>query len=427
MTILLGCIADDFTGATDLASMLVRSGMRTVQLIGVPDEPVDIGGADAIVIALKSRTIAARDAIDQSLDALAWLKGEGARQILFKYCSTFDSTEKGNIGPVTEALMQELGADLTIACPAFPENGRTVYQGHLFVGDRLLSESSMRHHPLTPMTDSDLVAVLGRQSEGKVGLLPFDVVHQGPDAIRDAIDELRASGARQAIADAVTDEHLIALGHAADQLSLITGGSGIAMGLPDNFRKAGLLEETDQADQLPSVEGQSVILAGSCSSATRAQIVNFSGPAHKIDVYALCRGEDEVDRALRFADAMLGEEPILISASASPDDVARVQDRFGREQAGAIVEDALASIALGLRDRGVRRFVLAGGETSGAIVNALGVRGLHIGGTIDPGVPWTTSLGDQPLALALKSGNFGGVDFFAKAFRCLDNPESVAD
>jgi uncharacterized protein YgbK (DUF1537 family) len=427
MTILLGCIADDFTGATDLASMLVQSGMRTVQLIGVPDEPVDIGEADAIVVALKSRTIPAKAAIDQSLAALAWLQGQGAKQILFKYCSTFDSTEKGNIGPVTEALMRELGTDFTIACPAFPENGRTVYQGHLFVGDRLLSESSMRHHPLTPMTDSDLVAVLGRQSEGKVGLLPFEAVNQGDDAIRDAIEELRASGARQAIADAVTDANLIALGHAADQLSLITGGSGIAMGLPDNFRKAGLLAETSEADQLPVIKGGAAILAGSCSSATRAQIDYFSGAYHKIDVYALCRGEDEVGRALGFADATLGEEPILISASASPDDVARVQDRFGREQAGSMVEDALASIALGLRQRGVRRFVLAGGETSGAIVSAFGVRGLHIGRAIDPGVPWTTSLGDQPLALALKSGNFGGVDFFAKAFLCLDDPEATVE
>lgn len=423
MTILLGCIADDFTGATDLASMLVQSGMRTVQLIGIPDEPVDTADAEAIVVALKSRTIPAEDAIQQSLDALTWLQDNGARQILFKYCSTFDSTDQGNIGPVTEALLQALGADFTIACPAFPENGRAVYQGHLFVGDRLLSESSMRHHPLTPMTNSDLVAVLGRQSEGKVGLLPFDVVNQGRDAIRDAIDELRASGARQAIADAVTDEHLMALGHAADQLPLITGGSGIAMGLPDNFRTAGLLEETERADQLPDIGGQSVILAGSCSSATRAQIEAFPGPSHKIDVYALCRGEDEIGRALRFADAMLGDEPILISASASPDDVARVQDRFGREQAGATVEDALASIALGLRERGVYRFVLAGGETSGAIVGAFGIRGLHIGRAIDPGVPWTISLGDQPLALALKSGNFGGVDFFTKAFRRLDNLE----
>lgn len=426
MTILLGCIADDFTGATDLASMLVQSGMRTVQLIGVPSEPVDIGNAQAIVVALKSRTIPVDDAIRQSLEALKWLQGEGARQILFKYCSTFDSTDKGNIGPVTEALMTALETDFTIACPAFPENGRTVFQGHLFVGDRLLSESSMRHHPLTPMTDSDLVAVLGRQSEGKVELLPFDVVDQGPDAVREAIQDLRAGGVRQAIADAVTDQHLLALGHGAEELKLITGGSGIAMGLPDNFRDSGLLTTSRTADRLPKIDGGSVILAGSCSAATRAQIEDFSGPSHRIDVEALCQGDDEVGRALRFAERTPGEGPVLVSASASPEEVAKVQEKFGRERAGAAVEEALAAIAMALRDRGVRRFVLAGGETSGAIVNALGVRGLHIGGAIDPGVPWTVSLGEDPMALALKSGNFGGVDFFSKAFSCLDHANAAA-
>ncbi len=416
MTILLGCIADDFTGATDLAGMLVQSGMRTVQLIGVPDGPIDIGDAQAVVVALKSRTIPAEDAIRQSLTALAWLRREGARQILFKYCSTFDSTDQGNIGPVTEALMAALDTEFTIACPAFPENGRTVFQGHLFVGDRLLSESSMRHHPLTPMTDSDLVAVLGRQSEGRVGLLPYEVVDRGADAIREAIAGLRSAGVRQAIADAVSDRHLIALGHAAEDLKLITGGSGIAMGLPGNFRDSGLMTLSESADRLPRIDGASVVLAGSCSAATRAQIEHFDGPAHRIDVHALCRGEDEVGRALAFAEPRLGAEPVLISASAAPEDVAKVQEIFGRERAGAAVEEALASVATALRDRGARRFVLAGGETSGAIVGAFGVRGLRIGRRIDPGVPWTASLDEEPLALALKSGNFGAVDFFSRAF-----------
>jgi uncharacterized protein YgbK (DUF1537 family) len=420
MSLLLGCIADDFTGATDLASMLVRGGMRTVQLIGVPAGPIDVGDAQALVIALKSRTIPADEAIRQSLRALAWLQAEGARQILFKYCSTFDSTDQGNIGPVTEALMAALDTDFTIACPAFPANARTVYQGHLFVGDRLLSESSMRHHPLTPMTDSDLVAVLGRQSRGKVGLLPLAVVDRGPDAIREAIGTLRADGVRQAIADAISDRHLIALGHGAEGLKMITGGSGIAMGLPGNFRDSGLLVSADTADRLPATEGASAVLAGSCSAATLAQIAHFDGPRHRIDVAALCRGADEAGRALDFAAAGLGERPILISASAAPEEVKAVQAEFGRERAGAAVEEAMATIATALRARGVRRFVLAGGETSGAVVGALGVEGLRIGPVIDPGVPWTASLGDQPLALALKSGNFGSVDFFDKAFRTLD-------
>ena len=426
MTILLGCIADDFTGATDLASTLVRRGMRTVQLIGVPDLPPDIGDAQAVVIALKSRTRPADEAARQALDALTWLQGQRARQVLFKYCSTFDSTDAGNIGPVTEALMSALDIDFAVACPAFPENGRTVFQGHLFVGDRLLSESSMRHHPLTPMTDSNLVAVLGRQCKGKVGLLPYAIVDQGPDAIREAIDKLRDGGVRHAIADAITDRHLIALGHATEGLKLISGGSGIALGLPDNFRDSGLLTSYGIADRVPPVDGASAVLAGSCSTATRAQIEHFQGPSHRIDVGALCQGGNEVEKALSFADAKLGKAPILIRASASPNDVARVQEKFGRERAGAAAEEAMAKIALGLRDRGVRRFVLAGGETSGAIVEALGVDGLRIGRSIDPGVPWTTSLDENPLALALKSGNFGSVDFFTKAFECLDNVSAEA-
>ncbi len=423
MSRLLGCIADDFTGATDLASMLVRRGMRTVQLIGLPEQPIDINDAQAIVVALKTRNVSARDAVDQSLRSLDWLRKQSVRQILFKYCSTFDSTDAGNIGQVSEALLEALQDDFTIACPALPENGRTVYQGHLFVGEKLLSDSSMRHHPLTPMTDSNLVAVLGRQSRGKVGLLPFNIVNQGSDAIRDAIGELRAAGVRQVIADAVTNEHLVSLGHAAEDLRLITGGSGIAMGLPDNFRDSGLLGQARSADRLPFIEGQAAILAGSCSSATLGQIENFRSagrPAHRIDVRALCHGRDEVSRALSWARGQLGAQPILISASESPTEVAEVQRSFGREKAGTMVEEAMAAIGLGLYQEGVRRFVLAGGETAGAVVKALKVRGLRIGPTIDPGVPWTASLDESPLALALKSGNFGAVDFFTKAFAKLD-------
>lgn len=423
MSRLLGCIADDFTGATDLASMLVRHGMRTVQLIGLPDQPLDIGDAQALVIALKTRNIPARDAIDQSLRASAWLRKQGVRQTLFKYCSTFDSTDAGNIGQVSDALLEGLGEDFTIACPALPENKRTVYQGHLFVGEQLLAASSMRYHPLTPMNDSNLVAVLGRQSQGKVGLIPFSTVDQGPDAIREAISRLRDAGVRQAIADAMTDRHLISLGHAAEDLKLVTGGSGIAMGLPDNFRDSGLLGHSLKAGRLPSIEGHAAILAGSCSSATLGQIEKFrsSGlPVYRLDVRALCQGRDEVGRVLDWAKGRLSTEPLLISSSDSPMEVAEIQRTFSREKSGAAVEQAMAAIGQGLLDLGVRRFVLAGGETSGAVVKALKVRGLRIGPTIDPGVPWTVSLDESPLALALKSGNFGKADFFSKAFTMLD-------
>jgi uncharacterized protein YgbK (DUF1537 family) len=438
MSLLLGWIADDFTCATDLASMLVRQGIRTVQLIGVPsagpdawiepaaqgEDGVDIGDAQAVVVALKSRTIKAEQAVAQSLATLDWLRRQGARQILFKYCSTFDSTDAGNIGPVSEALLEALGSDFTIACPALPENGRTVYRGHLFVGDQLLSNSSMRHHPLTPMTDSDLVQVLGRQSRGRVGLLPFDVVDQGIEPIRERIEALRADGVRQVIADALTDRHLVAIGHAAEDLALITGGSGIAMGLPGNFRDSGLLGHPGNAARLPAVHGHAAVLAGSCSNATLGQIAHFRQhrPALRLDVRALASGKDEVGRALDWADERLAGAPILISASGGPDEVLRLQTEFGREEVGAAIERAMAAIAKGLVAKGVRRLVVAGGETSGAVVEALGVHGLRIGRPIDPGVPWTTSLDPEPLALALKSGNFGAKDFFIRAFA----PEKAA-
>ena len=419
-SLLLGCIADDFTGATDLASMLVRHGMRTVQLIGVPGAEVDPGDAQAVVVALKSRTIPAADAIRQSLAALEWLRSRGAGQILFKYCSTFNSTDEGNIGPVSEALLEALGAAVTIACPALPENGRSVYQGHLFVGEQLLSDSHMRHHPLTPMTDSNLVRVLGRQSRAPVGLVPYAVVDQGPDAIRGRLAELRAEGIRQAIADAVNERHLVDLGAGAADLALITGGSGIAMGLPANFRRQGKLDKSAPADALPHVEGHAAILSGSCSAATLAQVERHRAagrPAIALDPVKLAEGGAEVEDALAFAERHMGQAPVLFSSSAAPEEVARVQARLGRDRAGTLVETAMAAIARGLIAQGVRRLVVAGGETSGAVVDGLGVKALKIGPPIDPGVPWTLSLG-QPelLLLALKSGNFGAPDFFIKAF-----------
>jgi len=239
MSVLLGAIADDFTGATDLCNTLVRRGMRTVQLIDVPAPETNILDAEAVVVALKSRTTPAAEAIEKSLAALAWLRGAGARQLLFKYCSTFDSTDAGNIGPVAEALMEALGTDFTLYCPAFPENGRTIYLGYLFVGDVLLSESGMRDHPLTPMRDPSLVRVLKRQCRGNVGLVPQYGVARGPVTIRDAFASLRKAGFRHTIVDAIEDHDLEVIGEAAADFQLITGGSGIALGLPENFSPSG--------------------------------------------------------------------------------------------------------------------------------------------------------------------------------------------
>jgi len=419
-TVLLGAIGDDFTGSTDLANTLVRQGMRTVQLIGVPEPGFPVPDVDAIIVALKSRGIPAKEAVAQSLAALAWLRRAGAAQILFKYCSTFDSTDRGNIGPVAEALMAELATGFTLYCPAFPEAGRTIFQGHLFVGDRLLSESGMQNHPLNPMTDPDLVRVLGRQVEGKVGLVPQAVVREGAAAIGARFAALQAAGIRHAIIDAVADEDLLAIGEAAAGLPLITGGSGIALGLPENFRRAGRLGPPDATAEIASPEGPCAVVSGSCSTATLGQVAHFRAthPSFDIDPLRLAEGEDLVSAALAWAGGRLGEQPILISASAPPDKVAAAQTRLGRDAAGALVEHAIAAIAKGLVDRGVRRLVIAGGETSGAVVQALGVTALRIGRQIDPGVPWTVGLNDPPLALALKSGNFGSEDFFLKAFQC---------
>jgi uncharacterized protein YgbK (DUF1537 family) len=421
LPLLLGCIADDLTGATDLANTLVRQGMRTVQIIGVPAADDPPPEADAIVVALKSRTIPAAEAVAMSRAALAWLRAAGAEQHLFKYCSTFDSTDRGNIGPVADALLADLGEDFTIACPAFPENGRTVYLGHLFVGRAPLSESSMRDHPLTPMTDANLVRVLGRQTRGRVDLVPYAIVRQGPEAIARELARLRTAGVTHAIVDAVDDRHLFDIGAACAELGLIPGGSGIALGLPENFRRKGRLRTTGHADALLAVPGYAAVIAGSCSTATLAQIERFQreGPALAIDPLALGAGEPLVRRALDWARERLASGPVLIYASAPPDDVARIQERLGREHAGEMIEQALAEIATGLVAEGVRRLIVAGGETSGAVVQRLGVKALRIGPQIDPGVPWTATIGEPSLALALKSGNFGAPDFFAKAFAML--------
>ncbi|MEX3855940.1 3-oxo-tetronate kinase [Paraburkholderia sp. BR10923] len=421
---LLGCIADDFTGATDLANMLVRGGMRTVQTIGVPVAGTHIE-ADAIVVALKSRTISAEEAVRQSLEALDWLRTQGCRQYYFKYCSTFDSTDKGNIGPVADALLDALGENFTIACPAFPENGRTIYRGNLFVGEVLLSESGMENHPLTPMTDPNLVRVLQRQTKSKVGLIRYDIVAKGVDAIRAYIDELKEDGVRLAIADAVCDADLYTLGKACRDLALVTGGSGIGLGLPQNFHSADLLVYSGEAGDLPKIDGEAVVLAGSASKATNAQVAAWrtSKPSFHIDPIAISRGDDVVNSAVEFARSYLNKrEPVLIYATSSPEDVRAIQKKLGVEKAGHLVEEALATIARRLRDIGVRKFVVAGGETSGAVVQALNVRTLRIGPQIDPGVPATQSVGANdkaPLALALKSGNFGTTDFFTKALKAL--------
>jgi len=416
MPLLLGCIADDFTGATDLANTLVKGGMTAVQVIGVPTGPLP--EADAIIIALKSRTAPVGEAVAQSLAACEALLAAGAKQIFWKYCSTFDSTDQGNIGPVADALLKRLGSGFALACPAFPTNGRTIYLGHLFVGNALLNESGMENHPLTPMTDANLVRVLGRQTDGAVGLVPFNTVEQGAAATRQAMMRLGEQGRRYAIVDAVTDQHLLAIGEAAAQHALITGGSGVAMGLPENFRRAGLLPERGDAASLPPMQGMAAVVAGSCSRATLGQIglARDHVPVLELDALATPDAAALTAQALDWvAGKLSADRPVVIAASAPPEKVAALQAKLGRDAAGALIETAMAAIAEGLVAQGVGRLVVAGGETSGAVVQRLGVTALRIGPEIDPGVPWTFAE-PRGLHLALKSGNFGARDFFLKAF-----------
>ena len=362
----------------------------------------------------------------QSLAALGWLRAQGCKQFYFKYCSTFDSTREGNIGPVidalTEALAETPNAGFTIACPAFPENGRTIFRGYLFTGDMLLSESGMRDHPLTPMTDSNLVRVLQAQTRQKVGLIRYDTIANGIPAIRDRIALLRRQGFGIAVVDAISDADLVRIASACADLPLITAGSGVGLGLAQHYRTAGQLQQVTGAAVMPAIEGHSAIISGSCSVATNAQVAHWmqSRPGFHVDPLRLAHHEDVASAALEWADTMLPEGPVLIYSTGDATSVKAVQSIVGPEAASHLVEATLANIARGLVARGVRKMIVAGGETSGAVVQALGVSLLRIGPMIDLGVPWTVAHGDPALALALKSGNFGTVDFFVKAWALLE-------
>lgn len=415
--ILLGCIADDFTGATDLANNLVRAGMRVVQTIGVPSSPLDVE-VDAVVVALKSRTIAPQDAVAQSLAALSWLKSQGSRQTYYKVCSTFDSTPQGNIGPVTEALMDALGTDFAVCTPAFPDNKRTVFKGYLFAGDGLLNESGMQNHPLTPMHDANLVRVMQAQTKRKVGLIDYSVVARGAVAISERVNQLKANGVSVAIVDAINNEDLMRLGPALSDMPLITAGSGVAIGLPQNFG----ISPSEQSSNLPPASGFKAVVSGSCSVATNAQVQAFISagfPALAIDPMK-ASSVDVVAQALAWAKPLLHAVPVLIYSTVEPAALKAVQAQLGVDAAGALVERTLAEIAKGLVALGVRQLVVAGGETSGACVQTLGITQMQIGMQISPGVPWCFAhTSAAPIHITLKSGNFGDANFFAESFKLL--------
>ncbi|MCL5779022.1 four-carbon acid sugar kinase family protein [Limibaculum sp. FT325] len=412
---LLGCIGDDFTGSSDLANTLAKGGMRAVQYCGVPSGPA-APGVEAGVVALKSRTIPPAQAVAQSLAALEWLRAQGCRQFFFKYCSTFDSRPEGNIGPVADALIAALGTDCAIVCPAFPAAGRSVYQGHLFVNDRLLSESGMESHPLTPMTDPDIRRWLAPQTVHPVGHVGAASVLAGADAISAALAGQRAAGRVLVVVDAIRDSDLMAIGEAARDLALITGGSGVALGLPANFRREGLIAGAGMAWH--GIGGPCAILSGSCSAATRAQVARHARhhPAMEIRAERVMAGETTPETVARFLLSHPDGLPLAYS-SADPAAVRAAQESFGRETVAAALETLLARTASLVVAAGVTRLVTAGGETSGAVVEGLGLDALEIGPEIDPGVPALRAGG---LALALKSGNFGAEDFFEKAARMLE-------
>jgi uncharacterized protein YgbK (DUF1537 family) len=423
VTLALGCIADDYTGASDLANTLTRAGLRTVQTIGIPADDLALPEVDAVVVSLKSRSIEAGLAVSRSRAAETWLRGRGASHVLFKICSTFDSTDAGNIGPVMDALRDDCGEGIVLVTPAFPETGRTVYQGNLFVGAVPLNESPLKDHPLNPMHDSSLVRVLARQSRTQIGLVDLATVTRGADAVRARLAELAGKGIGAAIIDAVFDRDLETIGLVAADHRLSVGASGIGLGLARALVSTGKVKSAAAGSESgAAVGGPAACLAGSCSQATLKQIASAEQvmPVFHLDPDRILTGADEAQRALDWARPRLAEGPVLIASSSTPDQVSALQARHGRDAAGHAIEQAMADIAENLVKSGVRRLVVAGGETSGAVVDRLKIPGFLVGVEIAAGVPVLRAVGaGGEMLLALKSGNFGGPEFFSDALRLM--------
>ena len=423
MTLALGCIADDYTGASDLANMLTRCGLRTVQTIGVPDDALTLSDVDAVVVSLKSRSIEASQAVARSREADKWLRARGASHVLFKICSTFDSTDAGNIGPVTDALRADSGDSIVLVTPAFPGTGRTVYQGNLFVGSVPLNESPLKDHPLNPMHDSNLVRVLARQSRFGVGLVDLAIVAKGADAIRARLAELAKQGIGAAVIDAVFDPELEIIGQVALDHRLSVGASGMGLGLARGLVASGQVKPESSSTAQKAIGGPVACLAGSCSQATLAQIAQAekSMLVLRLDPEKIVAGGVEAERALAWASANIGKGPVLIASSSAPEQVSALQAKHGRDAAGHAIEQTMAAISEGLVAAGVRRLVIAGGETSGAVVDRLGIPAFLVGPEIAAGVPVLRCVGwgKGEAAMALKSGNFGGPDLFNDAIRLM--------
>ncbi|MBY5425268.1 3-oxo-tetronate kinase [Rhizobium leguminosarum] len=425
MAIFLGSIADDYTGASDLANTLTKNGLRTVQTVGIPHPSLALPDVDAVVVSLKIRSVPASDAVAVAASAERWLRQRGAGHVLYKICSTFDSTDAGNIGPVTEALSEAAGGGIVLVTPAFPETGRTVYLGHLFVGGQPLNESPLKDHPLNPMHDANLVRVLTRQSRNAVGLIDLAAVAAGPGAVKARLDSFRTAGVTAVIADAIFERDLETLGEVALETPVSTGASGLGLGLARALVRSGRISSggATTADAIRPVGGLSAIVAGSCSKATLHQldVAERSMPVLRLDPERLLAGPDEIATAISWAGERISAGPVVIAASAAPETVSRLQSLYGREASGHAIETATSIIAAELVERGVRRLVIAGGETSGAAVDRLAIPAFLIGPEIAPGVPVLRTVGNAQgdMLLALKSGNFGGEDFFTAALAMM--------
>jgi uncharacterized protein YgbK (DUF1537 family) len=406
----IGCIADDYTGGTDVAAAFRRQGLRTVLLFGPPDDAAPLEDFDAVVVALKTRALDADAAVKSTLAARHWLIGAaGVGTIYFKYCSTFDSTPAGNIGPVTDALLDAAGATSTVVCPATPEHERTVYQGHLFVADQLLSDSSMRHHPLTPMTDSYLPRLIAAQTPHPVKLVNWQRIRSGPKAVENELRNAAIEGVRHVVLDALDDDDLTTIARAVVGMAVVTGAAGLAGALGRVIRD----DDRDAPDfeAVPAPPGAAVILAGSCSKATLGQVAyaRQQFASLRLDPRDVARPADLFDPALAWLLDHLGDEPVMLYSSAPAEDRGPA-DASVAEQLEATM-GALAKCAVAA---GVRRVVVAGGETSGAVVDALGVKSVVVDAEADRGVPWC-STPDHQLSLLLKSGNFGQPDLLVRA------------
>lgn len=408
---IIGCIADDFTGASDAASFLVKGGMQTILFNGIPQEKERTESCQAIVIALKTRTQKTEDAVKETLKAAEWLKENGAKQLYIKYCSTFDSTPKGNIGPIMDALLEKYEVPTTILCPALPVNGRVVKDGNLYVNGIPLNQSSMKDHPLTPMWDSDVGKLMRDQSRYDCVKISCGEMNK-PEEVQ---KKIRLFGAEKphfyVIPDFETGKDARSIVQNFGKLPILSGSSGILTELAGQYK----LEKSTTLKTDERTIGSGLLLAGSCSQATRSQIafVQKNGiKSKRMDPLKLLAGEQTEQELWDFIQT--NHTDVLIYSSDTPESVRKVQ-QAGREQIAELLERTMANLAKRALQAGYTRLVIAGGETSGAVTKALGYRSYMIGTSVAPGVPIMIPRENKNVRLVLKSGNFGQEDFLKRA------------